>query len=218
MKERMVTSHEESNYYGSREHPKSAYVNVILAVIMVILPLPCTARTLEEPERIEMVSREFFDIWLIKRDVDAALSFIDEHPVMPTCLADKRRGTTWWTTRKRVVHELRPAFERIARDSKGKTKLEDIIASQTAKLVYPRVSHDNADLFDIYPVNTELLNVILNNICRGEDRTNFFQTGITKRPELYLILFHFKAGLKVTSLWARNGDKLRIISLDFPDE
>ena len=175
----------------------------------------------EKPTRdadaIADTSLRFLEGWLIERKPDVAREYLSESPVMGACLGNLNESLAWRETRAGVLEKLTPAFIRLASDLPKNARLDDIIAGQEKKLDRVRVKHTNPSLFDLYPVGPDLRRVIERGICKGEDDSEFFKQGIRRPPEMYLMLFHFKAGLKVTLLWCREGMGLRILSIDFPD-
>jgi hypothetical protein len=168
-----------------------------------------------EPDRIEEISNLFLETWLTKGDVKAALNFIAYKPVMGSCLSSKKEGLSWRNTRQGVVDKLNPVFTKLADGLGAEPNLENVIASEERKLEFPRVSHRGETLFDLYPVSPRLLTAIMDYICSGKDKTDFFEKGIRNHHEIYLMRFHFKEGLEVIILWAREDYRLRIISIDF---
>jgi hypothetical protein len=169
------------------------------------------------PDKISDVSLCFLKTWLIDRNIDSALEYLSKNPVMGACLGDPKENLEWRFTRVGVVTKLKPALTRIASDSPKNARLADVISGQETKLDYARIKHTESDLYDLYPVGSDLLRVIERGICSGEDKTEFFTKGIRFHNEIDLMLFHFKQGLKVTILWSRENDNLKIVSIDFPE-
>jgi hypothetical protein len=208
-----LTSSDMAIYLG-----KTSYV---CSCIIILFLLCATGMTKEKmsihPDQIAEVSQCFLKTWLIDRDINSVFGFLSENPVMGACLGDPNESLKWRLTRGGVTAKLKPAFSRLASDSPPNARLEDLISGQETKLAYARIKHSNSELFDLYPVGPDLLNVVENAICSGKDKTEFFTKGIRDHSEIYLMLFHFKQGLKITILWCREKDNLRILSIDFPE-
>jgi hypothetical protein len=215
MRKDMDGYHERNSTFKLPKRSKCLYPYIHL-VIIICLSIPLESATQkQEPDRIEEVSYLFLETWLTKGDVKAALSFIADKPVMGSCLSSKKEGLSWRNTRQGVIDKLSPAFAKLADGSGAEPSLENVIACEERKLEFPRVSHRGEKLFDLYPVGPRLLTAIMDYICSGKDKTDFFEKGVRNYHELYLMRFHFKEGLEVIVLWAREDYKLRIISLDF---
>jgi|GEM_PF-6026397 len=195
-------------------------LNVGLFFLLLLLTTGLTMGQSVSSNRVEDVVVQFLKTWLIKGDVDDALSFISKEPVFPSCWLEKGENLKWREDRLQVIAKIKPVFTKLAKNSISRENLSDLIASQQVKIEYPKLATQFESLFDIYPVNDKLRARLLRSACsdREHDDTEFLKRGINTKQELYLVLFHFKEGLLVTMIWTKEEGHFRLLYLEFPTE
>lgn len=194
----------------------------VMAALLMMFSMVALGQ-MSKQEEMKEVSKAFLQEWLVSKDIDGTLAFIGNEVAFPSCIVDKgQTGVKWGKTRRAVIKNLRPLLQLTVDDAKGK-KLADIIErpkgilySEADKSDFPRIDlgQDSA-LYDLYPINSELLKRILKNECKKRSDTESFRDLLQKHEELYMMVTNVRAtegGL--TFIWAREGSHLRIITMD----
>lgn len=192
----------------------------IVFFVLVMLNFSILAQTKES--NIEEAVGNFLETWLIKHDVDGAISFISEHPVFPKCWAEKEDGLEWRKTRAGVVKIVEPFFKRVSQDIGKINTLGDLIESPKEKFKYGILkSHKFSSQFDLYEVDQKLRTRIIRDAtyskCENPDggSSKFVAQGIKKQRELYLIYLYFKPSDLLTMVWIKENGKFRLFNLEF---
>jgi len=199
---------------------KNVLANLGFTIIIFMLFTGSMMGQKSNDANVEDVVKTFLETWLIKGDVDVALTFISEKPVFPSCWVDKGESLEWRKKRSDVIEKVNPVFTKLAEEPPKTNNLEAEIESQKKKIEYPPLNKKYEKLFDIYLVDDSLRKSILMGVCgdRKNDTSKFFVQGVKKQKELYLVLFHFKQGLLVTMVWTKEKKIFRLLYLEFPLE
>lgn len=208
---------EKNNTYKTQR--SRLLISFILFFLFIISANKIYAQKIES-ENIDNVVNTFLKTWLIDGDVKNVLDFISEKPVFPSCWVNNGKSLKWRKTRTGVLKLIKPVFLKLAEETEDAKDLKEEIESQEKKIDYPLVQNKYGDLFDIYVVNDELRRRMILGACedRKRDDSKFLVNGLKRPKEMYLVLFHFKAGLLVTMLWAKENSEFRLFYLEFPLE
>ena len=192
---------------------------ILLVVSMLTIGAALSLRPVSHSEALAVTAEEFFRVWLLRRDVKAAMNFISPSPILGSCMTpdhldDKilTRANVRGVFREALTHTLKITPR--AKTLSAVVESHGAIPAEDDNVIFAK--HRRERYFQIFRLKQYEWPDYAAYICKFDERKSFREA--VGRPDVYYLVATVKRDalhepLDLEILWVRHRGRWRILTM-----
>jgi hypothetical protein len=194
----------------------------VILIWFLISIFSCASNVTAQDKKkdLAVTAKEFFTVWLLKRDVEKALKFVSPNAVIGSCMTPKHLEAKKTITRAEILGVFRQLLGNREQIPLA-VNLDQLIGSHDTDLfsdetIIP-VTHSLDKYFRIFTLKPLADPLDNGYVCKFDERISFRK--VVARPDVHYLITRIKPvencpSVILTTLWAKEGDVWRILTMD----
>jgi len=192
---------------------------ILLVVSMLGVGAPKSVRPVSQSEALAATAEEFFRVWLLRRDVKAAMNFISPNPILGSCMTPDHLDEKI-LSRANVRDVFREVLTYTLKVTPKEKTLAAVIESfeaipaEDSNVIFAK--HRRERYFQIFRLKPYEWPDYVAYICKFDERRSFREA--VGRPNVYYLVATIKRDVlhgpvDVELLWVRQRGRWRILTI-----